>query len=190
MLWLWIGDSITDGMESHLSSIYSARGDRIVIEAHVGWTSRKWLEEGDLAALIERVNPDAVVFALGTNDMTAFGQMDLASVSKLAEIATSRRVFWIGPFNSSEAGAGLDTFFGHGVAAPIVLNGADTALGLPRTRDGVHFGGAESNILAGRLVAALDNAMPASPWIKVGITACVVAVLWVVFWRLARRGPP
>ena len=70
MIYLFLGDSITVGMAPFIQQSYEASRprDAVTILANSGWSTRRWLSEGDVGAKVREYRPDVVVICLGTND--------------------------------------------------------------------------------------------------------------------------
>lgn len=107
MRWLLIGDSILEGMAPHLGPLLEAAysEDAVQVVAFEGWSTRRWLREGDLVARVRDFHPGRVVIMLGTNDEgEERGPTGYATaVRQLAVEAGSggARVYWISAFSGT-----------------------------------------------------------------------------------------
>ena len=106
---LYIGDSILEGMSRPLFDIYlrilTPSVDFVKMESRSGWSTRRWLREGDVLSIIKEFKPTTVVIALGTNDE---GEQDNQAgykdvVRRLAGIAgrDGAQVLWIAAFTGT-----------------------------------------------------------------------------------------
>jgi lysophospholipase L1-like esterase len=170
MKWLWIGDSLTDGMRPGLRAESATRGIGGSISAAVGWSTARWLREGDPAGLVRRAGPDVVIAVLGTND-EAF---DEAATRALVAAAGGRRVLWIGPFHTTARDADYRRVLG----GANFIAGAPLAVGLTRSQDGLHFTVEGYKVLANRCVTAVLARLRRSRWYVVagGALAGVVGI--------------
>lgn len=171
MRWLWIGDSHLEAMHSQIRDLSAARGAGGLLSYRRGWSSGRWLRDGDVPALVARAQPDVVAFLLGTND----DPPNADAVRGLAQTARNARVVWFGPFHSP---AHDDLF--RSVLDGAFVSGAALAKDLPFQSGGnVHLTAAGYAALAPRLVEMM---LPQQSW-KVGLAVvggCVLAALGLV----------
>ena len=105
MRWLFIGDSILDGMAPSIASLYRSRRprDSVTVLANSGWSTRRWLLDGQVASRVADERPDVVVVALGTNDEGEEGNAEGYGlvVDHLKAQASSRgaKVYWVTSFS-------------------------------------------------------------------------------------------
>jgi lysophospholipase L1-like esterase len=102
---LWIGDSILEGMAPNLPDAYRESGWAVDVraESHSGWSTARWLREGDIARLVAEFNPFIVVVALGTNDEGEERNPDryAANIQAMVDLIGSvngAATIWIGAF--------------------------------------------------------------------------------------------
>ena len=145
MKWLWIGDSHLEAMLPCIRDLSAARGIGGSIYARSGWSSHKWLTDGDAAGLVASHQPDVVVYVLGTNDDPVSPQ----AVAGLVAAAGGRPVVWFGPFRDNTKDAAL-----HSVLGDRFVSGAALAKDLPFPAGNVHLTAAGYKALAPRLVDA------------------------------------
>ena len=102
MTWLFIGDSITLGMASHLTALFLSFGQVATIDAHVGWSTTSWISEHRVQHVIEENDPDFVVFLLGTNDESSkeIFQDHIRQLMKDAPNAIG--IFFVSPFGPDD----------------------------------------------------------------------------------------
>jgi lysophospholipase L1-like esterase len=110
MRWLLIGDSILEGMAPYLAELLAAAypSDAFRVLAFSGWSTRRWLREGDLAAVVRDWRPGLVVIMLGTNDEGEERSASYASsVRDLAAQATSlgAELYWIAAWSGTGTAA-------------------------------------------------------------------------------------
>jgi len=150
---LVIGDSLTEGMAPFLGPAGDEYGLSVVGVGRVGWTTGRWVREGDVPSLLEAYRPDVVVYALGTND----DRVSETAVRALLAAAEGREVRWVGPFDSGRLDAALGSLLGSRFVSGVPLGD-----GIPRTPDGVHMTRDGYSMLARRLVGALASSRSAA----------------------------
>ena len=145
MTWLFFGDSITVGLATHLAALFLAGHQTAHVEAAVGDSTASWLADGEVRDTVRRVDPDFVVFMLGTND-AADEHTLRRRVDRLVQQA--RRgphvigVFWVGPFDAAHAaepGAWIADEIGQLLSPENYIDGVPLGDGLPRAHSGIHF---------------------------------------------------
>lgn len=145
MKWLWIGDSHLEAMLPRIRDLSAQRGIGGSIYARSGWSSGRWLQNGNVAGLVASVRPDVVVYVLGTND----DPVDPGAVSGLVAAAGGRPVIWFGEFDTSAKDAAFRAILGSRF-----VSGAALARDLPFYPGNVHLTAAGYKALAPRLVDA------------------------------------
>lgn len=161
MTWLFFGDSITVGLCRYLVALFLACHQTAVVKADVGDSTASWLSDNRARDTVRRVDPDFVVFALGTNDAA-----DERTLRRRVErlVADAQRgphvigVFWIGPFDAAHAadpGAWLADEVGRLLTPENYVDGVPLGDGLPRARLGIHFIRDGYKLLAERIVPML-----------------------------------
>lgn len=192
---LFIGDSISEGMAP---SIYRILDDghhgtgEALIEARSGWSTRRWLREGDLPGICSSFRPTVCVVLLGTNDtgeeMNAHGYAQAVRRLRDQAAASGAVVYWITAFS------GTGTRERYPTVASVVgerntIDGARLMDGVSMSGD-IHPDAAGYRLLAARVVDALWDRMGApqasrrvSPVVPVvvGVTAGLLAA-----WALGR----
>jgi len=145
MNWLWIGDSHLEAMHSRIRDLSAERGIGGLVSYRRGWSSGRWLRDGDVASLLARAKPNIVVYALGAND----DPIDPRPIVALADLARAAdaRVIWFGPFHTTAH----DEEF-RAVLGDSYVSGAAMAKGLRFPAGNVHLVSDDYPILAARLV--------------------------------------
>ena len=159
MRWLWIGDSHLEAMHSQIRDLTAARGIGGLLSYRRGWSSGRWLREGDVSSLIARARPDVVAYVLGTND----DPINADDLRGLVQAARTLRAVWIGPFSTDEHDAEFRAALGS-----VFVSGYALARGLPFQN--VHLTSSGYRALAPRLVAAVAGSQ--SKWIGVAVVGC------------------
>lgn len=151
MNWLWIGDSHLEAMHSRIRDLSIDRGVGGLVSYRRGWSSTRWLRDGNVPSLIARAQPDLVVYVLGTND----DPVSANAISGLRDLAVSAgaRVLWFGPFRTSAHDAEFRTVLGDSF-----VSGAEMARGLRFPPGNVHLVSDDYPVLAARLVAHVERA--------------------------------
>ena len=92
---LLIGDSMGEGLEPHLRTLFGARN--YITRWKRGTTTKYWTAQ-DVARTIRLANPDVVIFALGTNDahQRKTPQESAINARQLIQAAGGRTVLWAG----------------------------------------------------------------------------------------------
>jgi len=106
---LWIGDSILLGMARHMAEAYAEMwpdlDPEVRIEAVEGWSTARWLRDGNVPGLIAEFDPFLVVIALGTNDEgeESAPERYAANIRRLSEQAAANGagVLWIGAWTGT-----------------------------------------------------------------------------------------
>ncbi len=145
MNWLWVGDSHLEAMRSRIRDLSVERGLGGLVSFRRGWSSARWLREGDVSALIARADPAIVVYVLGTND----DPISPTAIAGLRDLATAAgaRVLWFGPFHTTAHDAAF-----RAVLGPAYVSGAEMAAGLRFHAGNVHLVSDDYPVLAARLV--------------------------------------
>jgi len=139
VIYVIIGDSILLGMSPAIHRAFrsSRPQDGVAIFATSGWSTRRWLSEGDLGAKVREYRPDVVVVCLGTNDEGEERNPEryeqVVDRFKADAAQTGARVIWV------------TSFSGHGSAERYaivrgLLGDRDTISGLA-LMDGVAMSG-------------------------------------------------
>ena len=172
MKWLWIGDSHLQAMLPQIQTLSAAKGIGGSIYAHIGWSSHKWLTEGDAAGLIAQHDPDMVVYVLGTND----DPVSPAAVKGLVAAAGGRPVVWFGEFDTPAKDQAFKAILGSKYHS-----GAALAAGLPFYSGNVHLTAAGYKALAPKLV---DAASSSGSWVTplLAISIVLAAGIGLVAW--------
>jgi hypothetical protein len=171
MRWLIVGNSLTEGMMQPLADAMEARGIAGGIVAHQGWGTGRWLRSGEVQTAISKYDPDLVVYILGTND----DPFNRRAVEGLVALAPDVR--WVGPFHSDAMDGAFRELLGDRFVPGVPLTE-----GLRRTPDGIHFPGSSSEVLAERIVEAIQVARRLVPgWLVVGGVALAAFAVMALF---------
>lgn len=161
MRWLWVGDSHLEAMRSQIRDLTAARGIGGMLSYRRGWSSARWLREGDVPGLIARAQPNVVAYVLGTND----DPTNADALRGLVQAARGLRAVWIGPFSTDRHDAEFRAALGS-----VFVSGSGLARGLPFQSGGnVHLTVEGYRQLAPRLVAAVAGSR--SKWVGVAVVA-------------------
>lgn len=185
MAWLWIGDSILKGLVPFIAALWMGgysdnwMNNETAFEAHNGWSTARYLRNGDhLVDLVDRHDSDVIVVLLGTNDASG-EQQAIDNVEKLCELLTVQEVHdsghvpqlvWIGSFTDEQQNGwemqgvikcrvmflGASGYPGH---APLFVDGVVLAIGLERSRDGIHFTHQGYSDLTERVIQTVSRIM-------------------------------
>ena len=179
MSWLWIGDSHLEAMHSQIRDLSIEKGIGGLVSYRRGWSSARWLREGDVPSLMARAQPALVVYVLGTND----DPISSAAISGLAELAhaAGARVLWFGPFHTDTHDAEFRAILGSDY-----VSGAEMARGLRFPAGNVHLVSDDYPALAARLV---DRAFERPRLTTLGITVLAGSIVTVVGLLLVSSSP-
>lgn len=148
-----IGDSHAQVLGPILTSILSAAGHRAWSTAEAGWSTRRFLQERNIAALATDpstgARADRAILLLGGNDQTARDEYatELLAMLERLRAAGVHDVVWVGPYKVRDAGTvktrhdrirewQSDFLPAHGATW---LDGYALSEGVPQASDGVHF---------------------------------------------------
>lgn len=159
---LWIGDSIMQGMAGNLPAAYEAVVDPLPEAVHVsaesGWSTGRWIRDGDVRGLLVRYHPDLVVIALGTNDEGEEHAPEryARNIARLADLASAdgATVIWIGAFT----GTGIEPRFRviQDVMGDYAIDGSSLMSGVSMHSE-IHPDGPGYHTLARRVVQAVES---------------------------------
>lgn len=129
---LLIGDSYLEGLTRFLPAELNRRGfNPVEIAAQSGWSTRKWLNEGNIGGVVRTSQPDLSVVMLGTNDEGAGGASYREKIADVVSLATSTgaKVLWVTGFvGDGLGGRYIDTKAVLGAAR--VIEGSSLVRGL------------------------------------------------------------
>jgi lysophospholipase L1-like esterase len=164
---LLIGDSILEGTFAYLPAAFAAvmPSATVSVEAHVGATTRYWMEGDQIAGFVDRLHPSTVVLVLGTNDSGSGGPEYEATIARAAAAAgaTGARVLWVGPFNTDPEARGRWASIRRVVGESNAIDGLSLVAGLERADDGLHLRMNGYRPLAERLAQAIGRAGAKAP---------------------------
>jgi lysophospholipase L1-like esterase len=142
---LLIGDSLLDGAFTYLPAAFAAVYPSATVnaEAHVGASTRYWMDGEQIAGFVARYNPTVVVLELGTNDEGAEGDPVAYAgiIARAAAAARSKggRLVWIGPFNTDAGARARWEIIRRTVGEADAIDGLSLVSGLGRAPDGLHL---------------------------------------------------
>ena len=185
---LLIGDSYGVGMRPYVAQAFSHQFSRgyVTVSAETGWSTRRWMREGDVSGLLHQSNPNIVIVALGTNDEGEENSPDAyeSMISRFDAMAaeTGALVIWVTSF----AGPGSEERFRlvrETVGFRRVIDGRGLVSGL-LSGDSVHPSGRNYQIVAEKLASevrirwllSLAAPIPGAV-VAFGLGAAVVAAL-------------
>ncbi len=96
---LLFGDSMVNaGLAMRLGNLVKARGGTLEFDGWTSSTTAKWASGERLASLLDRVNPDVVFIALGSNECFMDDPTKAApNVKAIVAALAGRQCVWIGP---------------------------------------------------------------------------------------------
>ncbi len=96
---LVFGDSMVQaGLAMRLGNLVKARGGTLEFDGWTSSTTTKWAAGDRLAKLLERVNPDVVFIALGSNECFLGDPVKVApNVRAIVAQLAGRQCVWLGP---------------------------------------------------------------------------------------------
>lgn len=105
MIYLMLGDSLLVGMAPFIQPAFESDHPRdgAVILANTGWSTRRWLADGDVRGKVREYHPDVVVICLGTNDegeeRNPEGYEQVVDSLKADAAMLGARVIWVTSFS-------------------------------------------------------------------------------------------
>lgn len=148
-----IGDSHAETLGPLLSGLLTAAGHKVWSTAERGWSTRRFLQDRNIAALATDPSTgapaDRALVLLGGNDQSSRDQYaaELDTMLTRLRAAGVRDVIWVGPYKVRDTGSvktrhdrvrewQSDFLPAHGATW---LDGYALSNGLPQASDGVHF---------------------------------------------------
>lgn len=187
---VFLGDSITEGMQPHLMREVPRLGVEVVVYARSGSSAQDWLHNGWVEDALDASGARMAVIALGTNP-SGGGAEYARQMSFLVAECEARGVvaYVVGPFAMDDDGGRNDALLSY-FKPPQGIDGYALAAGLPRAGAfDVHFTVDGYRSLAARLMAAvaLGSASVSGPRTSIvptlaGMLAVMVGVLTVPWW--------
>lgn len=187
---VFMGDSITEGMEPHLMREVAKLGVKVEVYFKSGSSAQDWVENDWVEDVLDASGARMAVIALGTNpsgDGSKYARQMATLVSECE--ARGVVVYVVGPFALDEDGertAALLSYF----PKPKGIDGYALAAGLPRAGVmDIHFTAEGYNGLASRLVAAVaygsasvhERESSIVPTLA-GLLVAMVGILTVRWW--------
>ena len=191
---LFIGDSILEGMAPHVYRILDDGrhgSGEARIDARSGWSTRRWLNEGELRAIVAAFRPSTAVVALGTNDEgeeanpTSYAERVVRLRDQAAELGA--QVIWVTGFSGSGLERRLRIVQGA-LGARATIDGAGLMPGVSMSGE-IHPSEAGYRVLSFRFVTAVfdrigsEKPRASSPVVPVLLGAGLAAAA-LAAWRL------
>ena len=161
---LMIGDSMFEGLAGPLNDFFEASGIETNTIVWYGSNTKCWCRNDTLKTILEKENPDFVLFSCGSNELLIPAiYKHTTYISKIKEYLRAYNHIWVGPPNWKD-----DTGINRIIDS--VSNHSDFFLSanlpLPRYKDGAHPNKEGNIIWADSLVEWINSTPNGLPCIK------------------------
>lgn len=131
-----IGDSMAEGLAWTMRAKVEAAGGKFISEPTYSSTTILWEKERKMTDAVNRLNPDIIMIALGSNEVIVPNVESRASaVKQIDQEMGDRQGYWIGP-PSWKPDKGIVGVIEHNFRPGRFYNSND--LKVPRRKDGAH----------------------------------------------------